>query len=450
MLMYYDTLTAFTLLVLWLSFVFVLARIKLNWALLTPLLFTPLYLLRFHIFSIPSTALELTIYTLAGATLFGLIEKHRKQPLKAYLSFNNLAVLGLGVLWLGLGLGLATLFSPDIRTSLGIVKGWFFDPALYGLILITAGAYLMPPDKAASLPRQLLKALFWGGALAALAALYSAAKGEFSFDGRLYGFYDSPNQLAMLLVPAFLSGSIYLGDKLSLLKAKLLAMTVTVYGTALLLSFSLGGWASVLAGGIVFLLTAPVKQRLKLKALVAIGLGLVLAISALLLTFDSGKLAAYVDNPERSPLASRLIIWQVAWQLGLERPLVGIGPGMFQEKYLDRQESFRPYLEWASPQPHNLFLAFWLQTGILGLAGFLIILAWLFKTNYSQKKRRIMLEGSVVIAVLSAILIHGLIDTTYWKNDLSLIFWLLVAITIINQSANLKMQNDKFFFDPET
>jgi len=26
------------------------------------------------------------------------------------------------------------------------------------------------------------------------------------------------------------------------------------------------------------------------------------------------------------------------------------------------------------------------------------------------------------------ILIHGLVDTTYWKNDLSIIFWLVIVL----------------------
>jgi hypothetical protein len=33
----------------------------------------------------------------------------------------------------------------------------------------------------------------------------------------------------------------------------------------------------------------------------------------------------------------------------------------------------------------------------------------------------------VTLAVLASILVHGLVDTPVWKNDLFVIFWLVVA-----------------------
>ncbi|TSC53324.1 MAG: hypothetical protein LiPW39_336 [Parcubacteria group bacterium LiPW_39] len=33
------------------------------------------------------------------------------------------------------------------------------------------------------------------------------------------------------------------------------------------------------------------------------------------------------------------------------------------------------------------------------------------------------------MAVMVYILVHGLLDTTYWKNDLALIFWAIIALS---------------------
>ena len=41
---------------------------------------------------------------------------------------------------------------------------------------------------------------------------------------------------------------------------------------------------------------------------------------------------------------------------------------------------------------------------------------------------------------MTAILFHGLFDTTYLKNDLAAIFWLLIAVSLV-----LKKQNEKDF-----
>ena len=79
--------------------------------------------------------------------------------------------------------------------------------------------------------------------------------------------------------------------------------------------------------------------------------------------------------------------------------------------------------------PHNIFLAFWLYGGLLSLVGFV----WLIVAAAGQ------LAGSKVdwglrlglLAALGAILLQGLFDTTYFKNDLALIFWLIIALIAI-------------------
>jgi uncharacterized membrane protein len=64
-------------------------------------------------------------------------------------------------------------------------------------------------------------------------------------------------------------------------------------------------------------------------------------------------------------------------------------------------------------------LAFYLQSGLIGFVGFVLILFWLFR------KARI---SDVVFIFLVYFRIHGLVDALYWKNDLAMIFWLLVGI----------------------
>ncbi|MEK7124040.1 MAG: hypothetical protein AAB851_04070, partial [Patescibacteria group bacterium] len=102
--------------------------------------------------------------------------------------------------------------------------------------------------------------------------------------------------------------------------------------------------------------------------------------------------------------------------------------------YLGYQKYFPPYLEWAVPQPHNLFLAFWLQTGIAGFCGLILIIFSFFKEKTAALKQN---GGGLfhhqnynfwLAAAMSVILIHGLIDTPYFKNDLSALFWLILAL----------------------
>lgn len=133
------------------------------------------------------------------------------------------------------------------------------------------------------------------------------------------------------------------------------------------------------------------------------------------------------------------MVWQSAILIIKDNPIFGIGPGMFQEYYLNYQRYFSPYLEWAVPQPHNLFLAFWLQTGIIGMAGFLFLIFWFFGHGFTLILRRI--HADIVLALMSIMvytLIHGLLDTTYWKNDLSVIFWLIIISMVFIKKISLK------------
>ncbi|MCK4524872.1 MAG: O-antigen ligase family protein, partial [Candidatus Andersenbacteria bacterium] len=120
-----------------------------------------------------------------------------------------------------------------------------------------------------------------------------------------------------------------------------------------------------------------------------------------------------------------------------DNSLFGIGPGTFQETYLSYAEKFdEQYLEWAVPQPHNIFLAFYLQTGLIGFIGFVLILIWFFK----RMNGAVPHSYNIINVLMIYILIHGLVDTTYWKNDLSLMFWLLIGMAIVGNLALDKNQ----------
>jgi O-antigen ligase len=115
------------------------------------------------------------------------------------------------------------------------------------------------------------------------------------------------------------------------------------------------------------------------------------------------------------------MIWQSAGKILEDNPTWGIGPGNFQEKYLEYQKYYPPYLEWAVPHPHNLYLAFYLYSGILGLAAFLLSIFFWLKKIMAQKKEATVL---VALGIIAYFLLHGMVDTTYFKNDLAVIFWL--------------------------
>lgn len=356
----------------------------------------PLYLVRFRIGWVPVNLLELMIY---GLFIIWLMSKKKK----------NYPLL-IPVFLIFLGVTLSTWFSVDLKISAGIWKGWFISPLLFFIVIVNN-------IKSRKQARDILTALILSGAGVALIALFYWLSNNLTYDSRLRAFYLSPNYLAMYLSPILiLSFYLYFCFKRKFLKIILLAVDCLLF-MVIYLTYSYGAWLGIMTA-LVFILI--IKKNKKMA--------LVFFLMAILVLF------LQMPSSELQVLKSRLIIWQSAGEIIKTTPhnfLWGVGPGMFQKYYLDYQDRFPPYLEWAVPQPHNLFLAFWLQTGLIGLVGFIWLLIRFFRVNF----KKLFTVGCSLFAVLMAamiyILIHGLIDTTYWKNDLSLIFWLIIGLSCI-------------------
>ncbi len=348
----------------------------------------PLYLLRFRIGWLPTNLLELM---LGGLFIIWLAQLKNVRPLTSSIFYPIFLIF--------LGITISTLLSADLQTSAGIWKGWFIAPLLFFLVVASE-------VKNKKQVRDILLALFLSGAGVSLAAFWYWLSNNLTYDGRLRAFYLSPNYLAMYLSPILiLSFYLYFCFKKNIYKILLFIVHclsfITIY-----LTYSYGAWLGILAA-LVFILIIKKNKKIALVFLLV-------AIVVLFLQMPLPKLQA---------LKSRLTIWQSAGEIIKDHFLIGIGPGMFQEYYLDYQAKFPPYLEWAVPQPHNLFLAFWLQTGLIGLIGFIWLLVIFFK-GASPKKLSVILMAAMIY-----ILVHGLVDTTYWKNDLSVIFWLIIALS---------------------
>ena len=58
----------------------------------------------------------------------------------------------------------------------------------------------------------------------------------------------------------------------------------------------------------------------------------------------------------------------------------------------------------------------------------LVGFVWLLVLAFRQK------DTLPVQAALVALIIHGLVDTPYFKNDLSVLFWVLIVLTMLGSS----------------
>lgn len=330
---------------------------------------------------------------------------------------NKTFLIGL-ILFL-IGATSSFFMNEQTMTGLGMLKSFFFLPVLLASVLIIA-----------RVQRNALEQILWmwlaGLATVAWTSLIIASKGWLMYDGRLMGFYESPNYLAMLVAPGLLlslyffltirNTSIRWGLGFFSIILLLTLVLTQSYGAVVSLGFSISLFLYFIKNVIVFSLKK-----------IAPFFCVCLFVSGVFL-WSSEKFQTLFHNTERSSLISRQMIWHAAWKIGLDNPIIGIGVGNFQNEYLAYQKYFPSYLEWAVPQPHNLYIAFWLQAGIVGLGGFLIIicnLLWRWHLSWKQKNlsQKEKFLGVLGLSLLVYYLIYGLIDTPYFKNDLSFALW---------------------------
>ncbi len=96
--------------------------------------------------------------------------------------------------------------------------------------------------------------------------------------------------------------------------------------------------------------------------------------------------------------------------------------------------------------PHNLFLTMWVNTGLLGLFAFVWILVWFFRVGLSRNMYHVTRNNGTMeqynnktpflLASMVIILVMGLVDSPYIKNDLAILFWLLPALLLSHDTKS--------------
>ncbi|HFC77007.1 MAG TPA: O-antigen ligase family protein [Candidatus Moranbacteria bacterium] len=405
---------------------------------------TPLYLVHFSIFKIPTNLLEILIMLTFFIVLINFFKEKNNFSTFNIISlrqFKKISILPketlffIGSLLLILfGLIISTLISDNNPQSWGIIKSWFIIPILFGFLIKNN-------IKTISEKLFLLKIIFYSsGIVSIISIVYYFFNNILTYDNRLRGFYLSPNYLAMFLSPGLIIGLLQLFyPRLKRLREFSLKdvfdfILIIIIFISLYLTYSQGAWISVLFSLFLIInikyLLLNFRKFIYFIFLFFIIIFLIYYVSSNLKNSTFLPSAVYTTH---SSTNSRLIIWQSTLKILKDNWLWGVGPGNFQNNYLAYQKYFPPYQEWAVPQPHNLYLAFWIQSGIFGFVGFLILIIFYFEKIFLEfnnlkntKQKKLLLT---LLAIMFIILIHGFIDTPIWKNDLALIFWAIVFLS---------------------
>jgi len=369
----------------------------------------PAYVIRWHVGPLPTTLLEVAI--LAAIAVFAVETVQQRLPIEWRGPLTAPAIL------LVVAGAISVLVSGDHRGALGLYRAYFLEPAAFFLVV---GAV-------ASTPRRAGLILVGFGAGAAVAAILNIAV---VFDAIRHHvldlattppvvIYQTANAVALYLIPLIAMAAAILVAGRGRAERWLSGLFLAVALPACLLSFSRGGY---LALGAVALGVALSHRRAK----VLIPGVVVAALAVSQVPLIRHRIAYELQAVPGNTLDFRLRIWGQTLRMLSHSPVLGIGLSYYQQ-------AMGPY--WQDlPKviyPHNIVLNFWAVTGLLGLAGFFwlairaFMLGWRGWRRHPAEWRPYDLG---VMLVLVSVVVHGLVDVPFFKNDLSFEFWALLGI----------------------
>ena len=386
-------------------------------------LILPTYLIKFWVVGIPTTWLELAIYTVMVVWLI-----RSREEVRAGLGWLATYRIPLILLVVGSAIGLAV--SSQLTLSLGIIKGWFIDPWVLAAIIIISAQH------SRHIFQQAVAGLVLAGTILGLVAIAQVVTGNFmTVDQRASAWFTSANYLSLFLVPILVLSWGLLKQALSTPRQLISLLIIEVIMlTALYFTFSYAGWLALLIGGLVFwLLASPHWINVLWWAAGA--------VAVVLSQWQHPKFQQMWDLIGRSSSHVRLQVWQTALLMIKQHWLTGIGLGLFEKRYLEFAEQiFHPPIELIMLHAHNILLQFWINLGVIGVSGFIWLLVIWFRQVWCQV-REYNIIAITVAAAMVALLVHGMLDVAYWKNDLSALFWIIFALGVTVHGRELSHRN---------
>ncbi|MDO8582347.1 MAG: O-antigen ligase family protein [bacterium] len=453
----------------------------------------PTYLIRFHIGPFPTTLLEILLLSTflywCGKKVHGHVlrrgDTRRGSPIEPQHSDRGRRMRSDGgVAWQDpepwqkhplfyptllflLSSTISIFIAPDLRAALGLWRAYIIEPILF---------FLMMTDTLNHSPRSGSGQAGWPTvwrdvtialSLSALGVALPAIYQKFNPIGipnihwaaaetrRVVSWYGFPNALGLYLAPiiVLLVGWIFSkkekvvgdarrgspiepqhppagGDAVGWGCRAVGPQTLAIIATAasllaILFARSEGAIASLLIVGFV---AGMFSSRTRLWVSV---ITLVFVIA----TFTNTPWRDYVYEQAAFHGDSgkvRIQQWKETIKMLRDHPIFGAGLSGYQKTVAPyhKQKHIEIY-----QYPHNIVLNFWSELGLLGVIAFLWLVILFFRKALSPPFRGGARGGAIIISAISVILIHGLVDVPYFKNDLAIFFWLLLALSTIDRTT---------------
>jgi putative inorganic carbon (hco3(-)) transporter len=372
----------------------------------------PFYVIRWHIGPLPSTLLEASI--LATIVVFGIEAYRGKHRLEWRSPFTIPAALFL------VAGAISVVVSPEQVKGLGLYRAYLVEPIAFFFVL---GHVAWNAQRA----RLILAGLAIGGSVAGIAnavVILNAIR-HHTINLALpppVVIYSTPNAVALYLVPLIgIAASMFLYDPERYVRPASALFLAIALG-AVFLSLSRGGYFALA----VMALILAIVNRYRWFLLPSVA---VLGAAVSRVPPIASRIAHEFNlSDPNNTFVSRVDLWQATLRMLRDHPILGTGMFGFAR-------SIQPYRGGVYEEnliyPHNIVLNMWTETGLLGLVSFFWLLVQAIRVGWvgwrSGPAAWRAIQLGIVLAMV-AVVVHGLVDVPYFKNDLALEFWTFLGL----------------------
>ncbi|MDJ0897763.1 MAG: IctB family putative bicarbonate transporter [Xenococcus sp. MO_188.B8] len=268
-------------------------------------------------------------------------------------------------------------------------------------------------------------------------------------DTRVYSYLGNPNLLGSYLLPAIALSIVAVFVWRSWLQKTLALVLVGANSACLFFTDSRGAWLAMLAlASALFLLLywwwrefLPRFWRVWLLPLVFGCVGGLLLVTILGVESVRLRFFSIFAGREDSSNNFRQVVWDTVGAMIKDHPLTGIGPGneTFKALYPRYMDPRYPALS-----AYSIYLEHIVEIGFLGFSCFLWLIVVTFNhavTQVNRLRQSRNVQGLWVIAAIAAIvglLVHGFVDTVWYRPQVHTLWWFMLAIIASNyRSENI-------------
>lgn len=318
---------------------------------------------------------------------------------------------------------LSALFSGDIMYGLNRWADmwiWRFMP--FVVVLFLLNNYIDA--------KKVMLTAFAGITVTSVYAVYQGLAGM----SRANGFYGHPMTLGgwlCIFLPLLLIE--FFEKKLLKQYHWLAGLAFCICSAGLVFNATRGAWLAVaIVCGLLL-----IYYMLKSKRNVVIGALFIILISVVLVnnTKFMHRLDTIDDFDKYQSNTERILIWQSAWNMFKDHPILGVGLGQYTENYQKK------YISPQAKEPnlghaHNNFMQMLAENGIVGFAGFIVMFGYIILKNSIEWIKTKNVYALMIIVSTVCLILQGFTEYNVGNSAVIKMYWLILGLVVILGKLN--------------